>query len=77
MTNQEKIWAWCDRMEKEKAKPYALQLYVFTSASNKKLWAATVQEFEASQAIWVSLAWITKGSTPEEAIAKLAEALGL
>ena len=78
MTDQQKIYDWCDRQEKKNRKPYALQVYIFTlDSTDKRLWAATVQEFDEFQGIWISQSWITKGSTPEEAIAKLAKVLGL
>jgi hypothetical protein len=76
MTDTQKIYDWCDRQETKTREPYALQVSTF-SIDSTKMWAATVQKFPDGERDWHHQSDITSGETPEEAIAKLAEALGL
>jgi len=78
MPDTEKIWAWCDRHQNLTGIPHALLVFKTSRVSffepyNIPIWIAVAQE---CREYWVCIQ-DAEGSTPEEAIAKLAETLGL
>jgi len=92
MTDQEKIWAWCDRREAESNAPHGLITYRTKPLGELTgVWFAGVRRFAQIQtphesyveAKWLMVEgerdWIDDrgGDTPESAIAALAKALNL
>lgn len=89
MTDQEKIYEWCDRREAESRDPHALITYraqVVEGGAWTARWFAGVRIWNRQSVLDTDHDWHycqygqgldSKGSTPEEAIAHLAKALNL
>ena len=71
MNDIEKIYGWCDRYQTLSGIQHGVLVYRTSTR-----WIADVQEFSRAKLCWNSIESAT-GLTPEEAIAKLVEALGL
>ena len=86
MTDAEKIYAWCDRQCQETDRSFCLVVVRKRPLPSNRWtpWNAMVKEWSDHSDDWQIFPLPTspyrglaEGSTPEEAIAKLAEALGL
>ena len=89
MTDQQKIYDWCDRQCQETDRSFCLVVVRKRplhplSSNHWNPWNAMVKEWSDHSNDWQIFSTpyfpyrgLAEGSTPEEAIAKLAEALGL
>ncbi len=82
MTDTEKIYAWCD--QREAAVNQRHGLLVYRQGTLPPSWCATIQVWERDPSLSSGGSWLSldrffspEGSTPEKAIAKLVEVLGL
>ena len=81
MTDQQKIYDWCDRREADTRCPHGLIVYRATMFETQ--WIAGVRKWERkdlkTDGVWIRVdKYLDRNSdTQEDAIAKLAMALGL
>ena len=79
MNNQQKIYDWCDRRYMQTEEAYGLIVYRGKDRG-QLIWTASIKKWSKDFEEWIEIVEnlrLGEGNTPEEAIAKLAKALGL